>query len=413
VEAVEATGQLSVPERGSALRSAWWVVFGSALALVVGNGPILLFTFGVLLEPISSEFGWQRSVLASAIAVAHILGAVAMPFVGMMIDKVGVRSVTLPAIALFGVVLASAGLLGPHPAHFILLYGLLGVLGAAHSTLSYARVISGWFDASRGRALGLSLVGIGVGAAIVPKFTYVLVANYGWRAAYCGLGVMTLLVAFPAVMIFVRENPCQPATNEKTFSLKLAISDPQFWLASVALLLEAAAINGTIAHIVPLLSDRGISAGTATTAVSAAGFALIIGRIACGFALDRFHVRYVAAVLFAIPLLGMGLLGVGSSGWLAVFAAILLGLGIGTEGDIMAYLTSRYFGISSYGAVYGLVLAFFTVGSGLGPWIMARAHDTFHDYAPGLLGMAMISLCAIGMLCALGPYRYSPRSSRE
>src|ERR1700742_1023091 len=62
--------------------AGWLVVLGSTLALIFGNGPIILFTFGVLLQPISAEFGWQRSVLASAVVVSHIAGAVMMPFVG-------------------------------------------------------------------------------------------------------------------------------------------------------------------------------------------------------------------------------------------------------------------------------------------------------------------------------------------
>src|ERR1700761_6019308 len=83
------------------LHAGWLVVLGSMLALIVGNGPIILFTFGTLLQPISSEFGWQRSVLASAVVTAHVAGAVVMPFVGILIDRVGVRRVAMPAVVIF------------------------------------------------------------------------------------------------------------------------------------------------------------------------------------------------------------------------------------------------------------------------------------------------------------------------
>src|ERR1700733_6291736 len=86
---------------------AWRVVLGSAFALVVCNGPMILFPFGVLVGPITAEFGWPRATLASAVLAAHITGGLAMPFVGGLMDRVGVRKIALPAICIFAFTLAS------------------------------------------------------------------------------------------------------------------------------------------------------------------------------------------------------------------------------------------------------------------------------------------------------------------
>ena len=72
----------------------------------------------------------------------------------------------------------------------------------------------------------------------------------------------------------------------------------------------------------------------------------------------------------------------------------------------MAYLTSRYFGMAHYGVIYGTILAFFTLGSGLGPWIMAHAYDAFHNYIAGLIGLGGALFVAIMLVLTLGPYRY-------
>lgn len=404
--------QFATPLGRDHVATGWLVVFGSTLALVVGNGPIILFTFGVLLQPISAEFGWQRSVLASAVVTSHITGALMMPFVGTVVDRVGVRRIALPAIVIFALATASAGLLGASPLAFILLYGFLGVVGAGHSTLTYGRAVSTWFDARRGLALGVTLAGIGIGAAVLPKYTHYFVAAYGWREAYFALGALLFLVGFPSVAFFVRDRPPQTRaeiTHSDGLTLRETLSGYRFWFASVSMMLVAAAVNGTIAHIVPILSDRGIAAGTATTAVAAAGLSLIIGRMLSGLALDRFYGPYVAAFFFLIPLIGMTMLGLGATGPLAVVAAVLLGLGIGAEGDIMAYLTSRYFGMAHYGVIYGCVLAFFTLGSGLGPWIMAHAFDATRSYSAGLIGLGLALLAAIVLVMTLGPYRYPPK----
>ena len=49
-------------------RSRWRIVYGSTLALVVCNGPVALFTFGLFLKPVSQEFGWNRGAMSAASA---------------------------------------------------------------------------------------------------------------------------------------------------------------------------------------------------------------------------------------------------------------------------------------------------------------------------------------------------------
>src|SRR5258708_2459911 len=93
--------RLATPLSSDRVSAGWLVVVGSTLALIVGNGPIILFTFGVLLQPISAEFGWPRGSLAAAVVTSHIAGAVMMPFVGTLVDRFGVKRIALPAIAMF------------------------------------------------------------------------------------------------------------------------------------------------------------------------------------------------------------------------------------------------------------------------------------------------------------------------
>src|ERR1700686_5360874 len=84
-----------------AFKNPWWVVLGATLGMVVGNSPMVLFTFGLFLKPISSEFGWDRTTFATAIFVSQVVGAVSMPFIGKLVDRLGIRRVTLAFIFLF------------------------------------------------------------------------------------------------------------------------------------------------------------------------------------------------------------------------------------------------------------------------------------------------------------------------
>jgi predicted MFS family arabinose efflux permease len=139
--------------------------------------------------------------------------------------------------------------------------------------------------------------------------------------------------------------------------LRAAVRGSHFWAIAVALFLVAGSVNGSIAHIVPLLANRGVSTQAATAALSSAGLALILGRILSGYCLDRLFAPFVSATFFLVPLCGILLLGSGTNTALALFAAILLGIGIGAEVDIMAFLVGHYFGLSSYGRIYGTLRA--------------------------------------------------------
>ena len=381
---------------------------------MVSNGPIVLFTFGVFVGPITSEFGWPRATLAMGVVAAHTMGAILLPFVGGLIDRFGARFITLTAVLSFCVVLAGLSFLPDRPWMFVAGYALLGICGAGHSPLPYTRAVSTWFKRKRGFAFGVTLSGVGIGTALMPQIGRALVGSVGWRGAYLGLACAVLVVAAPAVMFLVRDRDHDPtmagAPSEELASgasLAEAMRTFRFWSIAIALLLVAVAVNGTLAHVVPMLTDRGISAQAATAALSATGVALILGRLISGYCLDRFYAPYVSAIFFFVPLSGVALLATGSTGLPALAAAVLLGIGIGAEVDIMAYLTGRYFGLKHFGAIYGILLALFTFGSGFGPWIIAVSYDHLHAYTVALTAAGVALLVAAGLVVRLGPYRYT------
>jgi MFS family permease len=138
--------------------------------LIVGNGPIVFFTFGLFLGPVTKEFGWDRATFSSSLLVGHGCAAAAYPFLGRAIDRYGIRRVSLTSIVLFALSLASLSLTPPSPAVFIAMAGLVGLLSAGQAPLPYAKAVSSWFDERRGLALGIAMTGIGIGATLVPQF---------------------------------------------------------------------------------------------------------------------------------------------------------------------------------------------------------------------------------------------------
>ena len=230
------------------------------------------------------------------------------------------------------------------------------------------------------------MTGIGVGATLVPQFARAVIDAYGWRAGYVALAALMFSVAFPVVAIFIRE----PDSHARTITygdsvlpgltLGESVRSTSFWLLALPVFLVVTAINGIVGHLVPLLTDRGFAIGQATAALSAVGLSTIAGRLVSGYLLDRFFAPYVAAVLFLLPLAGVGILAAGLGGPALILAAIALGFGLGAEVDVIGFMVSRYFGLRSYGEIYGCLFAIFTVGTGLGPVLMGLSFDETRSY---------------------------------
>ena len=88
----------------------------------------------------------------------------------------------------------------------------------------------------------------------------------------------------------------------------------------------------------------------------------MIGRVASGYLLDRVFAPRVAMWIFGAAAFGIALLRTAAGTRLVFLAVFLIGLGMGAEVDIIAYLTSRYFGLRAFGEIYGYAFASYTVG---------------------------------------------------
>ncbi|MBV8441451.1 MAG: MFS transporter [Hyphomicrobiales bacterium] len=394
----------------------WRVVAGAVAGLTVCNGPVLFFTSGVFLKPIAADMHWQRSTVSFALSLATFLSALATPALGRMMDRSGVRAVSLPGIPVFAVSLAILALSPSSPAAFVVLAALAGVASTVQAPLPYAKAISAWFDDRRGLALGIAMAGVGLGAILVPQIARALIDWVGWRGAYVGLGAVTLAVAFPAVALTIREPDVRAGGEDAQARLRQgtgvtareAARTSQFWLMAAVFMLAGAAINGANAHIVPLLTDRGLTPAAATGTFSVMGFSTLVGRPFIGVLLDRIFAPCVAAAFFMAPLAGLPLLA-GGSGVSPVIGAALLGLALGAEIDLIAFLTTRYLGQRAFGEIYGYLFTAFVLGSSVGQFIADLSYDRLGSYTPAMIGFAFALVAAALLVNRLGQYVYLPQ----
>jgi len=403
----------------SLFHNRWWIVFATICGLVVGAGPINVFTFGVFLKPITEDLGLSRGAFSAALTFHAAIAAIVLPIIGWLVDRWGARRIMLPGLFLYALATASYALIQASPLLLtFLIFAFTGLVGGVQSPIPYAAVIAQRFDRRRGLALGIGTAGVGLGVALMPQLAALLIDTFGWRLAYVGLAVAVLVVAFPPVALFLREPPGFAARVQRLrepadtgaavpgVAAGAALRSWLFWGLAIAFFLDVIAINGTLTHIVPLLTDRGVPRQIATAALSGTGFALIFGRVLSGWCLDRFWGPYVAIVFFVLPMIGIAILISGTGGFAPFLGAIACGLGIGAEIDLMAFFTSRYFGLRDYAKLYGTMFGIFALGVGIGPALSGASFDRFHSYTPAFA--LFVILLAIGCLVflRLGPYPF-------
>jgi len=392
----------------------WWVVVGAVAGLFVCNGPVLAFTFGVFLKPLMTDMGWGRAEASFALSFGGILSALMVPVFGWLMDRWSIRKVALPGIVIYAAAIALLALSPRSLLVFTILFALAEGTSAVQTPIGYAKAIAAWFDRRRGLALGVAMGGVGLGGFVMPQLAEALIERFSRRGASLGLTLLTLAVALPAVGLWIREprlgegergGPMTITTALPGLSVSEVLRTGRFWMLLAVFFLVGIAINGSAAHVVPLLTDAGIPPAKAAATMGVFGLATLCGRLLAGYLVDRFFAAYVATALFLAPIAGFAFLA-SASGLLPTFGVILLGLGLGTEIDLIAFLVSRYFGQRSFGQLYGYCFMLFGFGSSAGRFLGGATYDLVHSYSPALIGASIALLIAVVLVNLLGPYLY-------
>jgi predicted MFS family arabinose efflux permease len=390
--------------------------------MLLGPIPISVFSFAIFLRPLTHELHSSRGAVSLAFTLHATMTALTLTFAGRLIDRFGPRKVILVSSLLTGLVFLSANLCSGKLWQLYLFYAASGVASCGVAPVSYSDVISHWFDRRRGTALGLIMAGLGIGAVVMPSAAHSVISTFGWRTVFVFSGWAILLISLPVLALFLKDRPQQmglaPDGGSSAFtgfdtrdsdsgaSFGDALRTPTLWLLLCAFVLVSSSVSGCTAHIAAILADQGLSARTAALATSVFGGGLLVGRTGSGYLLDRFFAPRVAALIFGCAAAAMGLLRVAGTQGTAFAAAFVIGLGLGAEIDVMAYLTSRYFGLRSFGAINGFLFAGFGVAAGSGAYLMGASFDLTGSYAAALMLFCILTLIGAVLMMRLGPYRY-------
>ena len=379
----------------------WSVATAAFAGVMTSFSPIVPYTFSLFLNPLHTAFGWKREALDGTFAIAAITVALVSPFIGMLLDRFPPRRIILPCILVFALALASLSRLSGSISHFYFTFFMLGLVANGTAQFAYTRTILTWFQKRRGLALALILTGSGVGSILIPPATQWMIAHHGWRSAYLMLGGIALL-GLPLTALLVRNRPAaillkdEPAVSG--VSVKGAFTSTAFWVLCGITVLSAFSENGLVTNLAAILTDHGVTPQSAALALSVRGGAGILGRLGVGFLIDRFSPQRIQTMILILAAFGTLILAFAVSPAVSLLGAALLGVGLGSEADVLPYLLAHYVGRRNFSVLYGLTWTAYAIGGATGPMFVGHMYDVTGAYHSSFIALlALIAFAAAGV----------------
>jgi MFS family permease len=382
----------------------WGVVTAAFIGVMTSFAPIVPYTFSLFLNPLHAAFGWGRQAIDGTFAIAAITVALVSPFIGMLLDRFPPRRIILPSILVFALALASLSRLTGNIVQFYLTFFVLGLVANGTAQFAYTRTILSWFQKRRGFALALILTGSGVGSILIPPVTQWTIGHHGFRSAYLLLGAIALL-GLPLTALLVRNRPVAMLKHEEAqtsgVSVKAAFASAAFWILCGITVLSAFSENGLVTNLAAILTGHGVTAQSAAIALSVRGGAGILGRLCVGFLIDRFSPQRIQTIILVLAALGTLVFAFASSPVVALLGAALLGVGLGSEADVLPYLLAHYFGRKHFSVLYGLTWTAYAIGGATGPMFIGHLYDgagAYHSRYIVYLAAAAFGAAAVSLL---------------
>lgn len=389
------------------------IALACLVGLMLAGGGFAQGAVSLTMIPLQQAFGWTRGEIGGALTLMTWAGALAMPFLGRRMDRLGARRVLIVTAALIALVTLS---LAAATASILQFYGCFIVLGLLNaSQVGYSKIIAGLFTRHRGKAFALFTAESSIVAAALPQLMRVFLEHGGWRGVFVWLAVIKLALALPVLIAWLKDpggegHAAPDPVLLEGLGLGEALRTRAFWLMTLANAGGGLVIYGLMPHLVGMMQGAGLGLGAAVNAMSLMSLATIGGQLSSGFVVDKVQTPKIAAAYLSLFLVGVFLISRASAatGALPLYAGVVLtGLGGGAQQPMRNYFFTRYFGLKAFAAILGTFTSLAAVLTAPSPLVIGMIYDRTHSYgAAFLMFMAAASISILTFL-VMPSYRFT------
>ena len=398
----------------------WAMVAVTFLAALISAGTV--GAPGVFIVPLQKEFGWSAAEISSALSIRLILFGLMAPFAAALLNRYGLRNVTLTAqlVIVSGLI---ASLFMTQVWQLVLLWGIVVGIGTGMTALVLgATIATRWFVARRGLVVGILTASVATGQLLFLPALATVTDRFGWRIA---LGLVCIMLAFAAlaVLLVMRDRPSDvglrpfgdegteplpapPPNNAPIAAIALGTlrdssKSPAFWILFGTFFICGASTNGLIqVHLIPMCLDFGIPQVQAASLLAAMGVFDFVGTIVSGWLSDRYDNRWL--LFWYYGLRGLSLLFLPYSDFtfygLSLFA-VFYGLDWIATVPPTVRLTAQRFGAERANLVFGWIFAGHQLGAGVAAFGAGLTRTVYATYLPAFFIAG--ALCIVAALTVL------------
>ena len=375
----------------------------------------------VLIHPLEAEFGWSRTLIASAVSMNLLLFGIAAPLSGFLIDRFGPRKVMMGSLSLL-IVGVSGTMMMTQFWQFFLVWGVIVGLGAGGvGSVLTATVGNRWFVAKRGLALGILGSASSTGQIIFLPLFMAMITYAGWRLGSMAL-IIVALILLPLIFLFMRDDPSEVglepygsgdpkataiggaaslrgmSAKNATITAKEVVTHPTFWLLAASFFVCGGTANGLIGtHLIPHEIEIGIPQIAAASLLGIMGGLNMVGTIFSGWMIDKVQPQRWLALVYALRGVSLLFLPFVHDFTGLVFFAIVYGLDwFATVPPSMA-ITADTFGRQNVGKVYGWIFMSHQIGAAIMASAAGAIRTWMGDYQFAFLSGGVIAIIAAGL----------------
>ena len=371
----------------------WWLV-GVAAFLLTLMSLTVFQGLGTILVALERQFGWSRTALSGAFSLARVEGAILGPVEGFLVDRIGTRKMVLIGYILMGlgfIWLGQVKTLWEFYASFMIISLGSGLGG----WLAIIAMVNNWFTRQRTFAMASAMSGIHFGGLLVPLLA-LGIETFEFRGAATIIGVFLLIVVGPAAKV-IRNRPedinLQPdgdserlsesaltEDEEPDFTARQALRTPVFWILTIMQVASSIAIVTLALHLVPKLTDMGMTLSGAGTVVLTYTIVALPSQFLSGYFADRLPKTLMIAIFLAIQGIAITIIAFADSVLLAYIFALLYGIGFGGRNPLTTAIRGEYFGRKAFATIMGISQFPMNIGMIGAPLFAGYMFDTTNSY---------------------------------